>query len=136
MRQRNGFWPICVNDDAIATVTSLYLCTSKDLLPKGQSISKCFFGMFNSPKKRTKKFDFTTNVPQVELFLFVLWENWRMKMKKTKKHFEINWPLPRVSQKKRIIIFRAIQIWDVWSFRKMMINRCESIVGLFAISAI
>ena len=25
---------------------------------KGQLISKCFFGIFNSPKKRTKKFDF------------------------------------------------------------------------------
>ena len=42
---------------------------------KGQLISKCLFGIFNSPKKRMKKFDFTTMVPQVELFLFVFWEN-------------------------------------------------------------
>ena len=42
---------------------------------KGQLISKCLFGIFNSPKKRTKKFDFTTMVPQVELFLFTFWEN-------------------------------------------------------------
>ena len=42
---------------------------------KGQLISKCLFGVFNSPKKRTKKFDFTTMVPQVELFSFILWEN-------------------------------------------------------------
>ena len=36
---------------------------------KGQLISKCLFGIFNSPKKRTKKFEFTNMVPQVELFL-------------------------------------------------------------------
>ena len=42
---------------------------------KGQLISKCLFGIFNSPKKRTKKFDFTTVVPQVELFSFIFWEN-------------------------------------------------------------
>ena len=29
---------------------------------KGQLISKCIFGIFNSPKKRSKKFDFTTMV--------------------------------------------------------------------------
>ena len=36
---------------------------------KGQLISKCFFGIFNSPKKRTKKFDFTSMEvePQFEL---------------------------------------------------------------------
>ena len=45
-------------------------------LCKGQLISKCLFGVFNSPKKQTNKFDFTTVVPQIELFLFVLWENW------------------------------------------------------------
>ena len=44
-------------------------------MPKGQLISKCLLVIFNSPKKRTKKFDFTTMVPQVELFLFVFWEN-------------------------------------------------------------
>ena len=42
---------------------------------KGQLISKCLFGIFNSPKKRTKKFDFTTMVTQVELLLFVFREN-------------------------------------------------------------
>ena len=33
---------------------------------KGQLIPKFLFGIFNSPKKRKKKFDFTTIVPQVE----------------------------------------------------------------------
>ena len=42
-----------------------------------------------SPKKRTKKFDFTTIIPQVDLFSFVSWE----KLKTPKRHFEINWPL-------------------------------------------
>ena len=42
---------------------------------KGQLILKCLFGIYNSPQKLTKKFDFTTMVPQVELFPFVFWEN-------------------------------------------------------------
>ena len=42
---------------------------------KGQLISKCLLGIFNSTKKRTKKFDFTTMVPEVELFSFVFWES-------------------------------------------------------------
>ena len=44
-------------------------------LLKGQLISKCLFCILNSPKKQTKKFDFTTMVPQVELFSFTFWEN-------------------------------------------------------------
>ena len=38
---------------------------------KGQLISKCLFGVFNSSKKRTKHFDLTTMIPQVELFSFI-----------------------------------------------------------------
>ena len=40
---------------------------------KGQLISKCLFGIFNSSQKQMKEFDLavTTMVPQVELFLFV-----------------------------------------------------------------
>ena len=37
-------------------------------ITKGQLISKCLFGFLNSRKKQTKKFDFTTTVPQVDLF--------------------------------------------------------------------
>ena len=44
---------------------------------KGQLISKCLFGVFNSSKKRMKKFDLTTMIPLVDLFSFVFWENWR-----------------------------------------------------------
>ena len=38
---------------------------------KGNLTSKCLFGIFNSPKKIMKKWDFTPMVPQVELFPFV-----------------------------------------------------------------
>ena len=55
-------------------------------IAKGQLISKGPFGILNSPKKRTKKFDFTTMIPQVDLFSFVFWE----KLKTPKRHFEIN----------------------------------------------
>ena len=40
---------------------------------KGQLISKCLLGVFNTPEKLKKKFDFTTMVPQVDLFSFVFW---------------------------------------------------------------
>ena len=46
-------------------------------------------GILNSSKKRTKKVDLTTLIPQMELFSFVFWKN----LKTTKGHFEINWPL-------------------------------------------
>ena len=37
----------------------------------------CLLGIFNSPKKRMKKSDFTTMVPQVKLFLFVCRASWK-----------------------------------------------------------
>ena len=55
---------------------------------KGQLISKCIFGILNSPKKWTKKLNFTTMVPQVKLFLFFFLGE----LKTPKRHFEINWP--------------------------------------------
>ena len=85
--------------------------------PKGQLISKWLFGILNSPKKRTKKFDFTTKglliskylfgrtedtkktfrnyltfmIPQNDLVFFSFFgRNWRYI---PKRHFEINWPL-------------------------------------------
>ena len=51
---------------------------------KGQLFSKCFFVIFNSPKKRTKKFNFTTMVPQFELFSVFLG-----KIENTKKNNSI-----------------------------------------------
>ena len=56
-------------------IARAWIEVSSNLKDKGQLISKCLFGVFNSPKKQTKKFDFTTMVTQVELFLFVFWEN-------------------------------------------------------------
>ena len=62
---------------------------------KVQLISKCFFGVFSSPKKLTKKFDLTTMVPQVKLFSFIFWENWRHKKDISKftdlYHIYFNW---------------------------------------------
>ena len=53
---------------------------------KGQLISKGLFGILNSLKKRAKKIDFTTVIPQVDLFSFIFWK----KLKTAKRHFEIN----------------------------------------------
>ena len=53
---------------------------------KGQLISKCLLGIFNSSKKRTNEFYFTTIKPQIDLFSFLFWR----KLKAPKRHFEIN----------------------------------------------
>ena len=42
---------------------------------KGELISKCIFGVFNSSNIRTKKFDLTTMIPYVELFPFIFLKN-------------------------------------------------------------
>ena len=60
---------------------NFYSCLPKTF-SKGQLISKCLFGIFNSPKKRTKKVDF---IPQVKLFRLFFGES-----KTPKRHFEIN----------------------------------------------
>ena len=52
-------------------------------------ISKRFLMSSISSKKRTKEFNFTTMIPQVDLFSFVFWR----KLKTPKNHFEIIWPL-------------------------------------------
>ena len=57
---------------------------------KGQLISKCLFGAFNSPKNEQKQFDLRYHSSKVEFFVRFLGE-----LKITKRHFEINWPLVR-----------------------------------------
>ena len=44
---------------------------------KGHLISKSVFGIFNFSKKRPKKINLSTMLPQVEFFSFVFWKNWR-----------------------------------------------------------
>ena len=53
---------------------------------KGQLISKGLFGILNSPKKRTKKYDYTIMIPQVDFFSIVFWG----KLKAPKRPFEIS----------------------------------------------
>ena len=64
----------------------------KEASTKGQLVSKCFLGSSISSKKWTNEFDFTTMIPQVDLFSFVFWR----KSTTQKNHFEINWPLKEV----------------------------------------
>ena len=65
-----------------------YICTFTER-SKGHLISKGLFGILNSSKKWTKKFDLTNMIPQVDLFLFIFWKN----LKTPKRHFKICWPL-------------------------------------------
>ena len=55
----------------------------KKPLAKGQLILKGVLMSSISSKKRTKEFDFTTMIPQIDLFLFVFWR----KSKTRKKPF-------------------------------------------------
>ena len=70
-------------------IPSSYPSFNSSMTHKGQLISKCLFAIFNSSKKRLKKFDLPTILRQVELFLFVFLEE----LKTPKRHLEINWPL-------------------------------------------
>ena len=56
---------------------------------KGQLSSNGVLMSSISSKKRMKEFDFTTMIPQIDLFSFVFWR----KSKTPKNHFEIIWPL-------------------------------------------
>ena len=58
-------------------------------ITKGQTKSQQFFQADVPSKNRTNEFNFTSMIPQVDLFLFVFWK----KLKTPKRHFEINWPL-------------------------------------------
>ena len=53
---------------------------------KGQLVSKANYQAVNFSKKRTNEFDFTTMIPEDNLFLFVFWK----KLKTPKRHFQIN----------------------------------------------
>ena len=57
---------------------------------EGQLISKCFLGIFNPPKKLTKKLDFTTYYGTSSRIVFV---HFLGEVETPKRHLEINWPL-------------------------------------------
>ena len=56
-------------------VINLWSWSLSDSRAKGQLISKGLFGILDSSKKRTKKFDLATMIPQVDLFSFFFWKN-------------------------------------------------------------
>ena len=53
--------------------------------------------------KWTNEFDFTTIIPQVDLFSFVFWK----KLKTPKRHFEINFNWPLVFTRKLDFLFKS-----------------------------
>ena len=71
---------------------------------KGQTKLKWFFQVIVSSKKWKNKFNFTTMIPQVDLFSFVFWR----KLKRLKRPFEIIWPLRR-----------AVVVIPVWGSQKI-----------------
>ena len=63
-----------------------YLITT--VLGKGQLITKCLLGIFNSPKKTNEKIQLYYGTSSRIVFVRFLGE-----LKTPKRHFEINWPL-------------------------------------------
>ena len=57
---------------------------------KGQLILICLFVIFNSSKKRTKKFDLPNYLGTSSRIVFICFLE---ELKTPKRHFEINWPL-------------------------------------------
>ena len=51
---------ICTHNTVVLQALEKYTDAQNIIASKGLLISKCFFGIFNSSKKRTKKFDLTT----------------------------------------------------------------------------
>ena len=78
----------------------------------GQTKSIWFFQANISSKKRTKEFDFTTMIPQVDLFSFVFWR----KSMTPKNHFEINWPLPIMEMLKNLSMISTQNTFYLISF--------------------
>ena len=102
-----------------------------------KNISKLLFGITNSPKKRTKYFDFTTMIPQVDFFSLVFWE----KLKTPKRHFEIKWPLFNLNFAQCIILLKTncllcsfkpyaylyyITNSQIWLFACLSRQKCQS----------
>jgi len=59
-----------MNEKSKLCITFMYF-PSHNNTTKGQLISKGLFGILNSPKKRTKKFDFTTMIHTSDRLSFV-----------------------------------------------------------------
>ena len=66
----------------------IVFCPSR-CMRKVQLILKWFLGSSISSKRQTNKFNFTSMIPQVDLFSFVFWR----KSMTPKNNFEIKWPL-------------------------------------------
>ena len=77
---------------------------------KGQAKSKLFFKANVSSKTQTNRFDFTTMIPQVNLFLFVVWR----KLKTPKRYFEINWPFKKIRHLKENCL-NSIEVIFAWT---------------------
>ena len=60
------------------------------LVAKGHLISKCLYGIFNSPNKRTKILTLLLWYLKSNCFCSFFW-----RIEDTKRHFEIDWPLSK-----------------------------------------
>ena len=67
------FHPLYITSDPIGNIQNCNVMEQSS--SKGQLISKGLFDILNSSKKRMKKFNSTTMIPQVDLFSFVFWKN-------------------------------------------------------------
>ena len=71
------------------------MTNGKVSVAKGHLISKCLFGVLNSSKKQTKKFNLTKCYATSGRIIIV---HFLEEFKTQKRYFEINWPLEKTQQ--------------------------------------
>ena len=76
------------------------------------AILKVIYPKYSKHWPYTYEFNFTTMIPQVDLFSFIFWK----KLKTPKRHFEINWPLALPKTARSAQTHKSISfIWIVLS---------------------
>ena len=91
-------------------IVIIFLINNYSDKSKGQLISKCLFGIFNSPQKWTKKFNFTYYYGTSSRIVFV---SFLGELKTPKRNFEINWPLVCVSKRSYTYCVKSMNVWMI-----------------------
>ena len=87
-------------------------------------------GVIDFFQKWTNKFDFTTMIPQVDLFSFDFWE----KLKTPKRRFETNWPLRMPQTFGAIFLFVLTTFHNFCGLPLYVLNTRWTILTTFSIT--
>ena len=122
--QSSLIYKILGSERTFRNTSSYQICLSK-----GQFISKCSFGVFNSSKNKQKQFGLRDHSTVSWIFFVRFLEE----LKTPNGHFEINWPLEQKSKNEFVNFFgeyenKNICFWNVLTFKQ----KWQSHVGVLA----